>query len=99
MLCESTEKNMLAVMTNARKNSTPEQIHKQADQLMKRGNIRAAVKLLCETEKGGVLGLDEEVKGKTVLQTLKDKHPTTRFPSIEEFQELGKPPDLITTTD
>ena len=43
--------------------------------LMCQGKVRAALRLLSHTTHAGVLSLNQEINGKKVRDTLKDKHP------------------------
>ena len=51
--------------------------------LVHHGRTRAALRLLDEESRGGVLALDQEVNGKTVRELLKEKHPQAEIPPTD----------------
>ena len=49
-------------------------------QLMFRGKVRAAMRLISDQSSAGVLNLDEEIDGTSVRDILKEKHPQPQVP-------------------
>ena len=96
-LVENTERLMQSAMSTSQGGTTQEERLKKYNQLMLLGNPRAAVRYLTDREGGGVLephtpsGKDDQ----TVEETLKSKHPETRKPGAEAFQQYDNLPELL----
>ena len=64
-----------------------------------RGKIRAAIRYICEREKGGILmpGDTDEKTGDLIEETLSAKHPEVRDVDMANLPDFDSCPALIDT--
>jgi hypothetical protein len=107
MLVEATERDMIASLKTVQGSLNIDERMKIFNMKLLKGEIRSAVRFLCNNEKGGIFTPDDTTEDKvdgiritrTVLDILQDKHPEARQPTLEDLHDFGPdpPPDLVRT--
>jgi len=78
-------------------NDTPEQSAKIFDAKLKKEGMKAAVNYIINSEKGGVLLLDDidEKTGLSVEKVLESKHPDACTPDLPFFNDYKSMPEFV----
>jgi hypothetical protein len=105
MLVETAERDMAASLKSVQMNMNSEQRNKIFNMKLLKGEVRAAVRFLCDNNKGGILLPDDITEDKingvqvprTVMAVLQDKHPEARPPTKDDLHVFDDTPDLAST--
>jgi len=97
MLVQSTEQDMDYFLTTHQHGTTSAQRHQTFHRKVLRGEVRAAVRYLMATEKGGVLFPEDvdPITGQTVAEVLASKHPPPQSPAPTSLPSYPSTPDFI----
>jgi hypothetical protein len=105
MLVETAERDMATSLKSVQRNMNSEQRNKIFNTKLLKGEVRAAVRFLCDNNKGGILlptdTTEDKVHGvpvpRTVFDILQDKHPDARPPTKTELHAFNETPDLASS--
>ena len=98
MLVQDTVRTSRALISQRRRGMSEEQVSKTFTALVLRGKLRQAVRFATERGEGGVLSAsDIDAKSnRTVLESLRMKHPSPVLPAPEVLEPYDECPDFVT---